>query len=78
MGLKLRKLLNLLLSIKGPCYIRLGRSSVPDLFSADYKFELGKAVTVQEGTDVTIIATGIMVAEAKVAARNFGSRGDFS
>ena len=48
---------------------------IDDLFSADYKFELGKAVTVQEGTDVTIIATGIMVAEAKVAAETLAQEG---
>lgn len=46
----------------GPVYLRLGRSGVPVLFDeADYKFELGKGVTLSEGNDVTIVATGIMV-----------------
>jgi transketolase len=46
----------------GPVYLRLGRSGVPVLFDeADYKFELGKGVTLSEGNDVAIIATGIMV-----------------
>ena len=74
-GIETEKVIEFAAEYKGPCYIRLGRSSVPDLFSADYKFELGKAVTVQEGTDVTIIATGIMVAEAKVAAETLAQEG---
>jgi transketolase len=46
----------------GPVYLRLGRSGVPVLFDeANYKFELGKGVTLSEGNDVAIIATGIMV-----------------
>ncbi|MBQ7106268.1 MAG: transketolase family protein [Clostridia bacterium] len=48
----------------GPSYIRLGRLAVPVIFDDDYKFEIGKAVTLKEGNDVTIIATGLMVAEA--------------
>ena len=59
----------------GPVYIRLGRMSVPDLFTADYKFELGKAVQLVDGTDVTIMATGIMVASAKEAAEELLSLG---
>lgn len=74
-GIETEKVIEFVAEYKGPCYIRLGRSIVPDLFSADYKFELGKAVTVQEGTDVTIIATGIMVAEAKVAAETLAQEG---
>ncbi|MEF9953280.1 MAG: transketolase family protein [Clostridium sp.] len=54
----------------GPCYIRLGRSAVPTINDKDsYKFELGKAVTLKEGTDVTIVATGIMVSKALDAAK---------
>ena len=50
---------------KGPVYIRLGRSKVPTIFNEDdYKFEIGKGIEVSEGTDATIIATGIMVAKA--------------
>lgn len=51
----------------GPCYARFGRLAVPVIFDDDYKFEIGKAVTLKEGTDVTIIATGLMVAEALIA-----------
>jgi transketolase len=59
----------------GPVYIRLGRMSVPDLFEADYQFEHGKAVQLLNGTDVTIIATGIMVGSAKEAAKQLKEAG---
>ncbi len=50
--------------LEDPSYIRLGRLAVPVIFDDDYKFEIGKAVTLKEGNDVTVIATGLMVAEA--------------
>ncbi|SHF64020.1 transketolase [Caldanaerobius fijiensis DSM 17918] len=50
---------------KGPVYIRLGRLSVPVIYEEDnYRFEIGKGIVLKEGKDVTIIATGIMVAAA--------------
>ena len=55
-------------AIDGPFYIRLGRPKVPVIFTEDYQFELGKAVTVRRGTDATIIAIGIMVKAAMDAA----------
>ena len=48
----------------GPVYMRFGRLAVPVVFGDDYKFEIGKGVELKEGTDVTIIATGLMVNEA--------------
>ncbi|MCX8131276.1 MAG: transketolase family protein [Clostridia bacterium] len=59
----------------GPVYLRLGRSGVPVIFDDSYKFELGKGVTVAEGEDVTIVATGIMVhsaLEAREILKNEG------
>jgi transketolase len=60
----------------GPAYLRFGRMATPVIFdSATYKFEFGKAVTVAEGSDVTIIATGVMVAmalEARELLKNEG------
>ena len=50
--------------LDGPVYMRFGRLAVPVIFDDDYKFEVGKAVELKEGNDVTIIATGLMVAEA--------------
>ena len=52
----------------GPVYIRLGRSKTPVIFDETYKFEIGKAVELKEGSDVTIIATGIMVDKALKAS----------
>ena len=53
---------------EGPVYLRFGRLAVPRVFDPEtYKFELGKAVKLSEGTDVTIIATGLMVNEALIA-----------
>ena len=54
----------------GPCYVRLGRSAVTVINdNADYKFEIGKGVTLREGKEATIIATGVMV-EAALEAFN--------
>ncbi|QEK11457.1 transketolase family protein [Crassaminicella thermophila] len=48
----------------GPVYSRFGRAAVPVIYDEDMEFEIGKGIEVKEGKDVTIIATGIMVAEA--------------
>ena len=52
------------LETDGPFYIRFGRYAVPVIHDADYQFELGKGETLVDGTDLTIIATGMMVAAA--------------
>ena len=52
----------------GPVYMRFGRLAVPRINSEDYKFELGKGVLLKDGKDVTIVATGLMVNEALLAA----------
>ncbi len=59
----------------GPVYMRFGRLAVPRVFDEDYKFEIGKAVTLREGTDVTIIATGLMVNEAIEASKVLEAEG---
>ena len=59
----------------GPVYMRFGRLAVPRIFDEDYKFEIGKAVTLKEGSDVTIIATGLMVNEAIEAAKVLENEG---
>ena len=50
--------------LEGPVYMRFGRLAVPVVFDDDYKFEIGKGVELKSGTDVTVIATGLMVNEA--------------
>lgn len=62
----------------GPVYLRFGRPSVPNFTPADQNFEIGKAVMLNEGTDVTIIATGHLVwkaieAEEKLAAQGISA-----
>ena len=59
----------------GPVYMRFGRLAVEDVNSEDYKFELGKGVTLRDGSDVTLIGTGLMVAEALKAADMLGEEG---
>lgn len=54
---------------EGPVYLRFGRLAVPVFHNDDYKFEIGKGELVKEGTDVTIIANGLMVAEAIEAGK---------
>ncbi len=64
------------LEYEGPVYLRFGRAAVPVINSGeDYKFEMGKGVLLREGTDVTIVATGICVPEALAAADKLAEEG---
>lgn len=51
-------------ALVGPVFIRTGRLKAPIVYQADQKFEIGKAIQLTEGSDVTIIGTGLLVAEA--------------
>ncbi|MBQ8732010.1 MAG: transketolase family protein [Oscillospiraceae bacterium] len=60
----------------GPVYLRFGRLATPIINdNPGYKFELGKGVTLRDGKDVTIIATGLLVAEALAAAETLAAEG---
>ena len=60
----------------GPVYMRFGRLAVPVFNDPEtYEFQLGKGVVLREGTDVTVVATGLMVAEALAAADELAGRG---
>ena len=59
----------------GPVYLRFGRPGVPNFTPADQIFEIGKAIQLNEGTDVTIFATGHLVWEAILAARELEAQG---
>lgn len=61
--------------MNGPVYMRFGRLAVPRVFDENYKFEIGKGVYLTEGTDVTIVATGLMVERALVAAEQLKAEG---
>ena len=59
----------------GPVYLRFGRLAVPVFHSEEYQFEIGKGELVKEGSDVTIIANGLMVAEAIEAGKELQTAG---
>lgn len=61
---------------EGPTYLRFGRLAVP-VFNDEttYKFEVGKGITIKDGKDITIIASGLMVAEAMEAGRALAEQG---
>ena len=62
--------------MEGPVYLRFGRLAVPVINDReDYKFEIGKGVVLKEGTDLTIIATGLEVAESLAAAEQLEADG---
>ncbi|MDO5636461.1 MAG: transketolase family protein [Myroides sp.] len=60
---------------EGPVYLRFGRPVVPNFIPEDMPFEIGKAVVLSEGTDVTIVATGHLVWEALQAAEELEKEG---
>ena len=61
---------------KGPVYIRLGRLAIESFNDPDnYTFEIGKGITLEEGNDVTVIATGLVVYEALKAVRALREKG---
>ena len=63
-------------AMQGPVYLRFGRLAVPVVNDeATYKFEIGKGVTLRDGKDVTIIANGLLVAEALHAAEQLAAEG---
>lgn len=62
-------------SYEGPVYLRFGRPTVPNFTPADQQFEIGKAVMLNEGTDVTIIATGHLVWKAIEAGEQLALKG---
>jgi transketolase len=59
----------------GPVYLSFTRDPVPALFDLNYPFEIGKAVTVREGTDATIIALRDLVVQSLIAAEHLAARG---
>lgn len=61
--------------INSPVYIRLGRIALDDIYTEDYNFEIGKGSVIEEGNDIAIIATGIMVHKAIKAAKELREEG---
>ncbi len=61
--------------INGPVYLRLARLKTPIIYDENQKFEIGKAIQIGKGTDATIFATGVTVAEAIKAQENLKEKG---
>ena len=60
---------------QGPVYLRFGRPKVPNFTSLDQKFQIGKGIILNEGKDVTIVATGHLVWESILAGQKLGDMG---
>jgi transketolase len=60
---------------QGPTYLRLGRPNVPALYDDSVDFQIGKSITLKEGSDATIIANGLMVSIAADAAKILSDEG---
>ena len=74
-GVSAKKLLEQAVEMYGPCYVRMGRAAVPVFYDESADITLGRANTIREGKDVTVIATGIMVNEAFIAAEKLAEEG---
>ena len=72
-SVQLRKALPAIVEHEGPVYIRLFRKKAESVFGEDYEFRFGKADLLREGTDVTIAASGVCVAEALAAAETLAA-----
>lgn len=59
----------------GPCYVRLGRDATERLFGDDHRFELGRAVTIRDGHDVTLVSTGAQTPRTLAAADLLAANG---
>ncbi len=74
-GVAVAKLLPQVAAWPGPVYMRLNRNEVPVLFGDDYAPEIGKAVVLRPGTDVTLVGTGLMLSRCLEAAEALAGEG---
>ncbi len=74
-GVSAKKLLEKSILHDGPVYLRLGRAAVPVVYKEEEEIEIGKGKELKQGTDIALVATGIMVAEAIKAAEVLGGEG---
>jgi transketolase len=70
-----KELIRLATAHVGPVFVRCGRVKAPIIYTGEHKFEIGKAIELVEGTDVTVFATGLLVAEAIKAAEALDGEG---
>jgi len=62
-------------AMEGPVYLRFGRLAVANVTPDDYRFEIGRGITLRDGNDVTVIANGLLVGEALKAADTLAAEG---
>lgn len=74
-GVSAAKLMRQVVDFDGPAYVRLGRAAVPVCYGEDDEIVLGKGNQLREGKDATVVATGIMVNEALIAAEELTGEG---
>jgi transketolase len=74
-GRETRKATAALAAHLGPAYLRLGRTGEPAVYPGDYVFELGQAVTLRAGTDLSIVSAGLVLPNVLQAAENLQGRG---
>lgn len=74
-GVSAAKLMRQVVDFDGPAYVRLGRAAVPVCYGEDDEIVLGKGNQLRDGKDATVIATGIMVNEALIAAEELAAEG---
>ena len=70
-----RKMVHAAAELEGPCYIRFGRAAVPVFHEEGYDFKVGKGEVLKEGSDIAIIANGVMTYEAILAAQQLEKEG---
>ncbi len=74
-GIETSQVIRAVAAHKGPCYVRLCRPKLPLVYDNNYRFEIGKAVVMRPGKDVTVIAIGVMLAQALEAAAALAKEG---
>jgi transketolase len=67
-NVEVARMVKVIAEFSGPVYMRISRASVGDVFEANYEPQIGKGVTLRNGSDVTLVGTGSMVARCKAAA----------
>jgi transketolase len=74
-GVEVEKAMEAMVAVHGPAYLRLTRDPSPVIFDSSYRFEIGRAVRLREGTDITLISTGIQTSRALQAADTLKTQG---
>lgn len=74
-GIETDRSFRVIIKEDGPFYFRMGRSPTPVIMPEDYEFEIGKAVTVRDGSDITLIGCGVMTSHAYYAAEILKTKG---